>query len=398
MKTPSKATSTYDIVTDSAKKLSPNSNPEWAWCYCFLPALFIYIALLMHHLNAKPTVGHVEVLHPDFHSIFPSGSSLQVIASGMGWTEGPVWVEDSNCECSYLLFSDTITNRIWRWEEGKGLFTVGKTLHTTNSGCSALNKDWCHTLKEPGSNGLSVYLGSKRGDLVVCQHGDRSVSIIYENGTSVVLASHYRGKRLNSPNDLVWSLEGHLYFTDPPYGLINHAGAINDQQLTMSGVFMLDKDAIAESLRTGAPSNNLRLVDDSLSRPNGLAFSPDFQKLYVSNSDATYPLWKVFDVTENGDLQNGRIFSDASHLRDSDMSVNNNPDGLKVDTNGNVIATGPGGVLVLSSSGVLLGRLILDSKVSNVGFGGDGYLYITSADKVLRIRTTSTPASAFRLK
>jgi gluconolactonase len=351
----------------------------------------------MNYLNAKPTIGLVEPISPKFLDVFKS-NSIELLTTGMNWTEGPVWVEDEKCECSYLLFSDTITNRIWRWEEGRGLFTVGRTLHTEGSGCR-MDSEWCAAIKEPGSNGLLTYLGSKVDDLVVCEHGDRIVSLVFENGTRYILASHYERKRLNSPNDAVWSPDGHLYFTDPPYGLYSkNTNQITDRQLDFSGVYMIHRSDIEQTFRDGLPSPNVRLMDGSMSRPNGLAFSPDFQKLYVSNSDSANPVWKVFDVAEDGSLENGRVFFDGSKLRaEDDAFLQNNPDGMKVDASGNVIASGPGGVLVISPEGELLGRLRLDRKASNVAFGGDGFLYITASDAVMRIQTVATNAKAYRL-
>ena len=201
-------------------KLSPIKNPDFAWCWCFLPALVGYFALLSSYLNAKSQLGSVKPYHESFKTLVKS--PIEVIATGLVWSEGPLWIEDEAKSTQYLLFSDVFHNRIWRYDEGKGFFSVGKSVRISKSGCK-LNTTDCDLRYEPGSNGLvKLYADPSKGaDIVACQHGERAVTVLFENGTRVFLATHYQGKRLNSPNDLAWSNEGHLYFTDPTYGLLD---------------------------------------------------------------------------------------------------------------------------------------------------------------------------------
>ena len=419
-------------------KLLPWRNPSIGWFALWLPGFVGYMYLLMGHINAKPSIGSIEVYSAAAMSkLFYTGSakqlqtSIEVIAGQNVWTEGPLWVHDESSSLSYLLYSDTVLNKIYRWEEGRGFFTVGKTIHLHGSGTR--NATYAASMYEAGSNGLigvhprllAKGAPSSSVDLLAAQHGDRAISLLRENGTRSLVASHYKGQRLNSPNDLVYSPEGHLYFTDPPYGLVRSSGggavAPELQELGFSGVYMISAGDLQQALESGQPTANVRLLHDGLSRPNGLAFSPDFSKLYVSNSDARHPVIVVFDVSSmSGALANARVFYDGSaafscaaggaevaggaggaeggdagagvcdSAADSRVGV---PDGLKVDIHGNVLASGPGGVLVLSPQGELLGRLRLPDKVSNLAFGADGRLYITASDKVLRlrVRTKSAP-------
>ena len=372
-------------------RLSPHKNPDFAWCWCFLPALIGFFSLLGAYLNAKPQLGGFKVYEDSLKSLVVS--PIEVIASGMNWTEGPLWIDDESKSQHYLLFSDTEQNRIWRYDEGKGFFSVGKSVRIPNSGCK-INSTICEALAEPGSNGLvRLYADLNSGaDLVVCQHGERAVSALLENGTRILLATHYEGKRLNSPNDLAWSNEGHLYFTDPTYGLYSRSRDVMlDRELDFSGVFMIHRDDVKNSLKTGKPTENLKLITDEFNLPNGITFSPGFIKAYVSNSDPKNAYWKVFDVSEDGTFTNGRVFFNATEL--IERGHKGNPDGMKVDSRGNLFASGPGGVLIFNPDGKLLGRLHTGNKtVSNVAFGSNGVLYMTATDSILRVKTSAKAA------
>jgi len=416
-------------------KLLPWRNPSIGWFCIWLPAFIAYMYLLMGHINAKPLIGSIEILNEGaMKSLFylnsgkQASNSIEVIATHSVWSEGPLWIQDESSSLSYLIFSDTVLNKIYRWEEGKGFFTVGKTIHLHSSGCKS-DAAHCAKMYEPGSNGLlrvhpRLLPKGASGtaiDLVAAQHGERAISLLRENGTRSFIATHYKGKRFNSPNDLAYTPEGHLYFTDPPYGIMdNQTRQIVPelQELSFSGVYMISAGDLQEAIESGQPTPNVRLLHEGLSRPNGLAFSPDFGKLYVSNSDPARPVIEVFDVSSSGALLNQKTFYDASSFfscaagklgvndSDSDSSSSNSssssgsgsvcdaagdeavgvPDGLKLDINGHVLASGPGGVLVLSPQGELLGRLLLPVKVSNLAFGADGRLYVTASDKVVRLR------------
>ena len=199
---------------------------------------------------------------------------------------------------------------------------------------------------------------------------------IEKNGVVTVLADRYQGKRLNSPNDLVYRSDGTLFFTDPPFGLPK---VFDDarKELPFSGVY---------SLKDG----KLQLGARDLSGPNGIAFSPDEKRLYISQSDSKAPVWMVFDVSEDGDPVNGRVFFDSSHLAEDRAG---SPDGMKIDKQGNLFATGPGGVLVIDPSGKHLGTIITGERVANCAFGDDGKtLYMTSNMFLCRIRLSTTGA------
>jgi gluconolactonase len=167
-----------------------------------------------------------------------------------------------------------------------------------------------------------------------------------------------------------------------------------EKDLSFNGVYMIQKEDFMTALSTGIATTKTILLDEKLSRPNGVGLSPGSTRLFVSNSDRNFPVWNVYDINPiNGRLENGRVFYNSHHLYpDGDVvTAVGNPDGFKVDINGNLFASGPGGVLVISPNGLLLGRIRIDKKVSNVVFGGDGYLYITATDQVMRVRVSTKP-------
>ena len=338
------------------EKLSPRRNADIIWFYIFLPCVVAYFVILTSFINSKPTIGSVEILDPSFSVLIYPGKDMEIITTDLQWAEGPLWIQDDAASLSYLMFSDTVANRIYKWEDGKGMFTVGKTIYVENSGCKS-DPAYCKSMGEPGSNGL-LRRDSTSLDLLVCQHGERAISLLRDNGTRALVASHFNHSRLNSPNDLVVSSDGHLYFTDPTYGLVKSAALVG-QELPHSGLYMIRKEYLQIAMETGEPTDQVWLMDGTLTKPNGLAFSPDFSKLYVSNSDKTAPFWRVYDVADNGLLKNGRMFFDATSLFEKECSTGvpstcadvGAPDGMKVDINGNLFATGPGGVLVISPAG-----------------------------------------------
>jgi len=382
------------------EKTLPHRNPGVAWAWVFFPAAVAYLALLMHILNAKPILGSIEVYDSSFEKIAASKYPIQVISADNEFTEGPLWI-DNDDSTPFLLYSDIKQNKISRWEEGKGFFTVGKTMYVDKSGCKQQDMDYCHSLALQGSNGLARVPTPKdviSMDLVVCQHGERAVMLQRENGTRTAIATHHKGKRFNSPNDLAWSAEGHLYFTDPIYGLYKKsdgASAVNGrvldeslQEQPHSGLYMIHFSEVQKAMQDGVPAANVFLIDAKMTHPNGLAFSPGYSKLYVSNSDSTNAYWKVYDVNSKGLATKGKVFYNATDQYEGNKlggsETFGSPDGLKVDQNGNLFATGPGGVLVLSPEAELLGRLRTDRAVTNVAFASDGYLYMTAQELVLR--------------
>ena len=303
------------------------------------------------------TIGKIERLDPAFDKLVPANARIEVLADGFEWSEGPVWIKDDG----HLLFSDIPRNQIVKWKKGEGI-----SIFKEHSGYTGKQP---FTGSEPGSNGLML---DDQGRLVMCCHGDRQVKRIEKDGSLTVLASKYKGKRLNSPNDLVYHDNGDLYFTDPPYGLPKR---YEDpaRELDWCGVYRLSKDG------------KLTLLTKEMTRPNGIAFSPDQKTLYVAQSDPKAAIWKAFRVKKNGTLGKSRVLYDATKWVDKRPGL---PDGMAVDTQGHIWATGPGGVYVFSPKGKLLGILATGERTANCAFGDDGKtLYITADMYLCRVRT-----------
>ena len=306
---------------------------------------------------AESPYARLESLDQRFDALIAPGTKVQKIADDLKWSEGPLWAAKSRT----LLFSDIPRNVIMQWHADKGVSTF-----LERSGYTGAAPFTGH---EPGSNGLTFDL---QGRLTLCQHGDRRISRREADGTMVPLAVSYHGKKLNSPNDLVFDAQGNLYFTDPPFGLPKQFDDPG-KELPFNGVFRVNKDG------------EITAVATDLEAPNGLGFSPDYKTLYVANARASSPIWKAYGVLPDGSLDKGRVFADSAALYKKGDGV---PDGLKVDVQGNVFATGPGGVLVYSADGSLLGRILTGVPTANVAFGEDGAtLFITANHRVLRLRT-----------
>jgi gluconolactonase len=309
--------------------------------------------------------GSIERKDPRFDKLVARSARIEKLADGFEWAEGPVWVKDGYGDKDYLLFSDVIKNVVYKWKPGQGGVTEflkpsGYTGETPRGG-------------EPGSNGLTL---DAQGLLVLCEHGDRRVARLEKDGkTKTTLAEAFEGKQFNSPNDLCYDRAGNLFFTDPPYGLVKQMED-PEKELPFQGVYRLSKEG------------ELSLLTRDMSRPNGIALSPDEKKVYVCNSDPTKPVIMVFDL-DNGRLLNGRVFFDAAALVKAGRK--GNPDGLKLDREGNVFATGPGGVLVIAPDGKHLGTINPDNQLTaNCNWGGDGsVLYITADMNVCRVKTTT---------
>lgn len=371
-----------------------------AWFLLFVPALLSYIAILTQSSNSHRVDGSIpeDIKSPSGRILIPKGTKIEVLASGFEWSEGPAWIDDPGGGNGFLVFSDTIANRVWRYDQGNGIFTVGKSLYIDRSGCS-VDQGWCERVFEPGSNGIARLPWSVAAvDLVLCQHGERAISLLFQNGTQRFIATHYQGKRLNSPNDLVWSKEGDLYFTDPPYGLYDKTtrSELLSQEIGHYGIYMIHSKDVEAAIRTGIPTDNLILLDKSLTRPNGIALSPDERTLYVSNSDSANPVWIAFDRDRSGGLvQNRRIFANALDFKEDgeEYSGDSFPDGFKVSNDGIIVSSGPMGVYLILPHGKLLAKIKIPRKVSNVAFGRDGFMYVTAQDVVLRIQTALTDKS-----
>ena len=302
----------------------------------------------------------IERLDPALDRLIASDATIEILAQGYDWSEGPVWVKHGG----FLLFSDVPQNMIVRWKEGEGARRWLKP-----SG---------YTGREPrgaelGSNGLAI---DHEGRLVICQHGDRRIARMEAPLSAPApkfstIADRYEGARFNSPNDVVLHRNGDLYFTDPPYGMVKQFDDPS-REIPYQGVFRVH--------RNGAVS----LLTRDMTRPNGLGFSPDGKTLYVSQSDPEDPIWRAFDVRPDESLGASRILFDAGSLAKARPGL---PDGLKLDTEGNVFATGPGGVLILTPHGKHLGTILTGQATGNCAFGDDGRtLYITAHMYVMRVR------------
>lgn len=305
------------------------------------------------------TIGRIEKIEEAFNDLVNDKARIEIIATGFEWTEGPLWIDSLDM----LLFTDVPANTVHKWTADSGavpyLNPSGYTGDVPLDG-------------ETGANGLLL---DTKGRLVLCQHGDRRLA---EMGASLTqpqslfktLAATYENKKLNSPNDLAQAKDGTIYFTDPPYGLGEARAA--EKELDFHGLYRLGQEG------------RLSLLADSLTRPNGLAITPDEKQLIVANSDRKKPFLYAFDLLENGMLNPRGVVYDFTPF----VSGNNGlPDGLKIDRKGNIFTTGPGGIWILDKDYALLGKIHLPQAASNCYLSKDNKtLFITATDKVLRLK------------
>ncbi|MCA9176995.1 MAG: SMP-30/gluconolactonase/LRE family protein [Planctomycetales bacterium] len=310
------------------------------------------------------TIGKVFRDDPAIDELLPKDVEIEVLAGGFEWSEGPVWVPDMQ----RLLFCDIPRNHILQWQPpANGAAQAPATVYLEKSGYTGSEP---FTGPEPGSNGLAL---DSEGRLILCCHGDRAIKRREKDGKLTVLASHFEGKRLNSPNDLVFHRNGDLYFTDPPYGLPKR---FEDpaRELDYCGVYRL------------RPNGELQLLTKQVTRPNGIGLSPDQKTLYVAQSDRSAYLWWKFPVRDDGSLGEGEVFFDARPWAGTRIG---GCDGMAIDVHGNLWATGPGGVLIFRPDGKLLGRLGTGQRTANCCFGGPdkSVLYITADMYLCRVKT-----------
>jgi len=297
---------------------------------------------------------------PALDAIIAPDAQIEKLAGGFLFTEGPVWVRDGG----YLLFSDPNNNVIYRWSEEDGV-----SVYRTHSGYAGMN---IGEYSQPGSNGLTL---DSQGRLTINEHGNRRVTRLEKNGQLTVLADHFQGKRLNSPNDLVYRSDGALYFTDPPFGLPKFFEDPR-KELSYSGVFCLI-------------SVELKLVSKDLTGPNGLAFSPDEKYLYVDNWDEKRKVSMRYDVHPDGTLSDGQVFLDATNEPGEDAW-----DGMKIDVKGNLYLSGPGGLWIVSREGKHLGTIVGPEHPHNLAWGGEDHktLYLAAQTGLYRL-TVSIPGA-----
>jgi len=314
--------------------------------------------------TAPRTIGKIVRFDDRADELIPTDAKIELLASGFDWSEGPLWIQDASRGC--LLFSDIPRNSVMKWQEDEGI-----SLFMKPSGYTGV-VDYG---REPGSNGLTLDL---EGRIIFCEHGDRRISRLEKDGGKKTLADSYNGKRFNSPNDAAVKSNGDIYFTDPPYGLPQQHKDPR-RQLDFCGVFRL------------STSGKVTLLTKEMTRPNGIAFSPDEAILYVAQSDSSDAIVKAFGVKSDGTLAPGKVLYDLTELMGKLPGA---PDGLKVDRQGNIFATGPGGVYVITPDGKLLARIHTGKRTSNCAWGGDGsVLYMTVDDYLCRVKTRTKGAA-----
>ena len=316
----------------------------------------ILILINLPVISQEKFIGSVERLSPEIDNLIEKSAKIEILADGFEWSEGPVWSSQLNS----VLFSDVPENVIYSWNEDKGLGTFTRPIGYSGE---------VPNLKKAGTNGLTI---DADGNLIICMHGDRKITRLEKLNINrkVTLVNSFDGNLLNSPNDLVYDSKGNLYFTDPPYGLLE---GDNDKlkEIEFNGVYKV------------SPNGDIEVLVKNLTRPNGISISNDEKILYVANSDKNNPVIMQYDLSEEG-AKNPSIFFDGRELTKKDIGLF---DGLKVHPTGNVFATGPGGVLVIKENGDHIGTIRTEVRTANCAFDENfQYLYMTSDMFLTRIK------------
>jgi len=319
--------------------------------------------------SGADTAGSIERLDPGLDAIVPAGAKLEKLGTCCKWTEGPVWIH-----AGYLLFADIPGNRIMKWTPAGGISVF---MHPTGF----LGQE-AYGGPESGSNGMTL---DRRGRLTIAGHAQRDVyrlESLAKGAKITLLAEKYQGKRLSSPNDLVYRSDGSLYFTDPPYGLPTQGDKDPLKELPFNGVYRIPK-VLTHPPGTPPDDARLELLIKDLTRPNGIAFSPDERYLYIAVSDPDHKVWMRYDVQKDGSVTNGKVFYDATSDKADGL-----PDGMKLDQKGNIYSAAPGGVYISSPEGKHLGTIKMPEKTANLNWGGPDArtLYITASTSLYRIR------------
>ncbi|MEX2301638.1 MAG: SMP-30/gluconolactonase/LRE family protein [Bryobacterales bacterium] len=310
-------------------------------------------------ITGEHGAGTVLKADAELDNIVPPDYQIEKLAEGFIFTEGPLWIRNGG----FLLFSDVRGNAILRWSPQDGASDFIKPVFEGDREGGI------------GPNGLTL---DSKGTLMICEHGNRRISRLRlpQEGERTVVVANFEGKKLNSPNDLVYKSDGWLYFTDPPYGLAQQ-DEDPTKELDFNGVFRLSPD-----------EQTLEAVVRDMTRPNGIGFSPDEKTLYVANSDPQRKLWMAYDINDDGTVTNGRVFYDVTSETAEGL-----PDGLKLDKRGNLYCTGPGGVWIFAPDGKHLGTIQPEQVPANVAWGDDGKsLYMTARTGLYRIRLSAEGA------
>ena len=304
--------------------------------------------------SAANATGSIERLDPAFDELVPKDAQLEELADDFTFTEGPIWRPSG-----VLWFSDVVGNVVRQYSPSDG-----KVTEILNPG----GYDGKGNLPAGGYNGPNGMTADKDGSVLLCQHGYRRIVRIDKDLKITTVVDRYEGKRLNSPNDVVFRSDGAFYFTDPPYGLPK-GDDDPAKELKFNAVFRMG-------------NGKLQPVIKDLSRPNGIAFSPDQKTLYIGNSDEKNRIWMAYDVADDGTVSNARLFADVTQEKDAGV-----PDGMKVDEKGNLWASGPGGIWVFSPAGKHLGTIKMPQIPANCNWGDDWKsLYITARTGLYRIK------------
>ena len=316
----------------------------------------ILILINLPVISQDKFIGSVERLSPEIDNLIEKSAKIEILADGFEWSEGPVWSSQLNS----VLFSDVPENVIYSWNEDKGLGTFTRPIGYSGK---------VPNFKKAGTNGLTI---DADGNLIICMHGDRKITRLEKLNINrkVTLVNSFDGNLLNSPNDLVYDSKGNLYFTDPPYGLLE---GDNDKlkEIEFNGVYKV------------SPNGDIEVLVKNLTRPNGISISNDEKILYVANSDKNNPVIMQYDLSEEG-AKNPSVFFDGRELTKKDIGLF---DGLKVHPTGNVFATGPGGVLVIKENGDHIGTIRTEVRTANCTFDENfQYLYVTSDMFLTRIK------------
>ena len=294
--------------------------------------------------------GWKKKIDPAFDKLIAPEAKIEILATGFNWSEGPVWRDGQ------ILFSDVPENTVFGWKEG------------STSAVTFLKPSGSLNGEGQGSNGLAV---DAEGNLILCQHGERRIARLEKDGSFTSLADNYQGKRFNSPNDLVIAKSGTLFFTDPPYGMKKGT----EPDAPYHGIYRLGTDG------------KVSLIIDDIRWPNGIALSQDQKTLFIAVSDKEANRIMAYDLQDDGSVKNGRVFFNAQPLKSNERK--GGCDGMKVDTQGNIWTTGPGGVLIISPKGQHLGTILTGQNTGNCAWGGPekDTMYITADMFLLRVKT-----------
>jgi gluconolactonase len=328
-----------------------------------MAALFPIACVARPGLTSSQRIGGIDRIDAARDALIDPDAPIELLGTGYGWAEGPVWVEDGG----YLLFTDVPGNRIWRWTPGQG----APVPFLDPSGPSPVPAG----IREGGANGLTL---DREGRLLMAGSGARAIERLdLTTRTRTVLADRFEGRKFNSCNDLIQGRDGSIFFTDPPYGLAEGDQSPLKEQ-SANGVYRL------------APDGLVSRIDASLKRPNGIALSPDQRTLYVTQSDPDVPELYAYARQPDGGFGGRRVLG---NFRAGVVAGKPGlPDGLKVASSGHLFMTGPGGVLVLAPDGRHLGTISTGKAIANCALAPDGWLYLTSSNMLARVRTRARPA------